>query len=66
MILIYVHEQAEVPWEAEALNRDCIIMFVLFLVRGPMKTIHIFNGLKIFKLLMWESGKYVSLNSSSL
>lgn len=55
MILIYVHEQAEVSWEAEALNWDCIIMFVLFLVRGTMKTIQIFNGLKIFKLLMWES-----------
>lgn len=44
-IVIYVHEQSEVTWEAEDFNWGYIIMFVLALVKGTMKTIQIFKNI---------------------
>lgn len=44
IFVTYIYEQSEVSWEAEDLNWDYIIMFVLFLLKGTMKTIQIFKS----------------------
>lgn len=43
--VIYVHEQSEVTWGSEDFNWGYIIMFVLALVKGTMKTIQIFKNI---------------------
>lgn len=43
--VIHVHEKSEVTWEAEGFNWGYIIMFVLDLVEGTMKTIQIFQNI---------------------
>lgn len=43
--VIHIHEKSEVTWKAEGFNWGYIIMFVLDLVKGTMKTIQIFQNI---------------------